>query len=107
MKETIKEKRKRLIEMSNTVKPLVASGEYPNINAAIIEKFYKSTEHGEFRSFNGWRKEGKQVKRGSTGFIVWGRPKSAQDAEKGVPVDDEAKAEFYPLAYVFSNSQVN
>ena len=34
------------------------------INTILVEQFYKNGTHTEFKSFRGWMKEGKTVKKG-------------------------------------------
>ncbi len=107
-KPTAKERREQLRAMSKTVAPLVEEGAFDTINDAIITTIYKDGEHSEFNTFHQWKDKGYKVKKGSTAFAVWGRPKKKQDAEQGKPVneDEEDKLKFWPMAYLFSNAQV-
>ncbi|MDA3943704.1 MAG: ArdC-like ssDNA-binding domain-containing protein [Bacteroidetes bacterium] len=75
------------------------------INSIIVERFYKNEENAEFKTFNEWRREGYKIKKGSKGFLVWGRPLSEQKSEQEQEENDEDGA-FYPISYVFSNAQV-
>lgn len=109
---TIEEKRSFLRKLSDTVSQLVEQGEFENINEAVIDTFYKTDAHTEFKTFNDWKNEGYSIKKGSKAFIVWGKPKKTQDAEmaeaKGndAPVQDEDTRTFFPIAFLFSNAQV-
>jgi hypothetical protein len=75
------------------------------LNSIIIESFYKDSENDDFRTFNEWKREGYKVKKGSKGFVVWGRPLSEQKAEQGQEASDE-ESTFFPISHVFSNAQV-
>jgi hypothetical protein len=106
------DKRTVLRQLSNSVTDLVKSGEYETINDAVINTFYKDNVHHIFKSFPKWHEEGYTVKKGSKAFVVWGRPKRAQEQEKAeqqgkeaTPTDEDSR-DFYPLAYLFSNAQV-
>lgn len=103
-KTSTQEKRENIKKLSKAVKPLVDSGEYSTINEAIINAMYKTDGHEVFNSYKNWQLEGKQVKRGSVAFVIWGTPRRTknQEAEKGEK--DEYK--FFPLAFLFSNKQV-
>lgn len=75
------------------------------LNSIIIEKFYKDDQNSDFRTFNEWKREGFKVKKGSKGFVVWGRPLSEQKAEQGQEASDE-ESTYFPISHVFSNAQV-
>jgi len=89
-----------------------------SINDLIIERFYKDEQHREFKLFKEWKAEGYRVIKGSRAFFVWGK-KRARDKEssggerptadeqlKEGQNPDEKKPSFFPLAYLFSNAQV-
>jgi len=99
-----KEKREFLKSLSATAKILVKSGEFDTVNEAIIETVYKADGHTNFNTFWGWKEEGFNIKKGSKAFVIWGRPKEVQKKE----VQEGEKDEFrhFPLAYLFSNLQV-
>lgn len=75
------------------------------INDIIIKEFYCKDGNVEFHLYKQWKELGYQVKKGSKAFVIWGRKRKGQkpiENEKGEK--DEFK--FYPLAYLFSNNQV-
>jgi antirestriction protein ArdC len=79
------------------------------LNYIIIQDFYKDEENQIFKTFKEWRKEGFQVRKGSKGFVVWGRKLKATDkktAKKTGNSDDEREFKFFPISHVFSNNQV-
>lgn len=77
------------------------------INAILIEQFYKNGTHTDFKSFKGWIKEGKAVKKGETAFLLWGKPNEKKEDGTIKPIlEDEDGNIFYPISFVFSNAQV-
>lgn len=95
------EKREKLKELSKQVKPLVDDETYATVNAAIIDRIYRTENHQTFKSFNEWLAEGFKVKKGEKAFVIWGKPLKAQ---KNSP--EEVRYDFFPLSYIFSNAQV-
>ncbi len=75
------------------------------LNSIIIDRFYKKDGHEDFRTFGEWKQSGFKVKKGSRGFIIWGRPIGNQKAEKGEEASDEDYS-YFPVCYLFSNLQV-
>jgi hypothetical protein len=101
-KNPLEEARDMLKTLSQEVSDLVEAGTFPTVNEAIMETLYKNGIHREFKSFRQWRKEGFQVKKGEKAFLLWARPKDLEH----VTDEENTEAKFFPLAYVFSNAQV-
>lgn len=104
------EKRKKLIGLSNNLKPLVNKGLFLTINDALRDTYANDNDEiTEFNTFDQWRKKGFSVKKGSKAFLFWGQPlklKNKNQESKG-PQDNEINNfEFFPLCYLFSNLQV-
>lgn len=77
------------------------------INQILLEQFYKNSMHTEFKSFKGWMKEGKTVRKGESAFLLWGKPKERKEDGTEQPImEDENGNMFYPLSFIFSNAQV-
>lgn len=77
------------------------------INKILIQEFYNKDGHQEFKSFKGWMKERKVVKKGETAFLVWGKPTERKDDGTEQPImEDEKGNMFYPVSFMFSNKQV-
>ena len=86
-----------------------ANVEAMTINSIIIDKFYTDEENKEFHTFYDWKKEGKKVKKGEKAFLIWGRKrKTEQEGPAQVEQGEDTKNafSFFPLAYLFSNKQV-
>jgi len=109
MNEEMKEKRAQLKALSTIAQAMIKTGDAESVNDGII-KIYQEQGHNEIHSYRGWQKLGYQVKKGSKALLLWGEPK---EKDKDAPTQTaEAKPEgeedgkFWPLAYVFSNQQV-
>lgn len=104
-KQSIQQKRTILKELSNIIKPLVKEGAYTTVNEALIQEIYAVNGNKVFKTYEQWKQEGKQVKKGERAYLVWGKPKGAQQEEES-PTDEE-KETFFPICFLFSNLQVN
>ena len=114
-KETrfISKAREQLKALSLEVKDLVEEREFENINEAILETFYRTQTHREFKTYKQWQKDGMQVKLGSKAYLLWARPKQVKnkEAEKEAKKPEQSEGEedkykFFPICYLFSNAQV-
>jgi hypothetical protein len=75
------------------------------INDIVIAHFYTDEENFDFKLLRDWNKEDFQVKKGARAFTVWGKKRrGTKAAEQEGGEDQEYK--FFPLAYLFSNMQV-
>ncbi len=98
----IHERRQFLKTLSTAVKPLIAEGTFENVNDAITGAIYSLEGHTTLKTYEQWKSEGKQVKKGEKALFVWGKPKQKDKAEE----TDEKADKFFPLCYLFSNLQV-
>lgn len=107
-KRPIDEARERLKLLSLEVKDLVEDETFYTINDAIVETLYKDETHREFKSYRQWRKEGHQVRKGEKAFLLWARPKQIQKPLTEAPPENlEEMIKYFPIAYLFSNAQVD
>jgi len=103
-KQAYFQKRKQLAAISRAAKMLVKEGAFDSVNQALLD-VYSDGEDLEFNSFNGWKEKGFVVKKGEKAFLIWGKPTKAQ--KKAAENDDEDNEfRYFPLAYVFSEKQV-
>lgn len=107
VKTPIQEKRESLKKLSIIAKEMVEKGIVATINEGLI-KLYKDEENQEFKLYNEWKKEGKQVIKGSKAFLVWGKPKEItnQEGKDNNSAEDDENGTFFPLCFLFSNKQV-
>jgi hypothetical protein len=101
--------RENLKLLSLEVKDLVEDGTFFSINDAIMETLYKDDTHREFKSYRQWKKDGYQVKKGEKAYLLWAKPKQIQKPiEEGKSSEDlDEMVKYFPIAYLFSNAQVN
>lgn len=102
---SIKQKREQLKALSAPFKILIKEGAIPTINSALIETYTNET-HQVFKSYRGWLAEGYQVKKGEKAFLIWGSPQKLKSKKAPTQGDTEKESEFFPLAFIFSNAQV-
>ena len=100
----MKAKRDGLKALSRELQPLVKEGVYPSINAGLVD-LYNKQGHIEINSFKKWIEKGYSVKRGEKALLLWGEPRKAQNQEKQTDSEKD-EFSFFPLAYVFSDKQV-
>ncbi len=77
------------------------------VNDIIADWYRDSTGATEFKTFRQWLTAGFAVQRGSKAFVLWSRKRNAKkevQSDKGEP--EEQEYDFFPIAYLFSNLQV-
>lgn len=104
----VQQKRQALREISKIAKQLLQTEamEEDTVNEIVINQFYKNDTHQEFKSFKGWMKNGFAVKKGEKAFCIWGKPREKKETDPKEENEEGKKSKFYPLAYIFSNAQV-
>jgi hypothetical protein len=104
MTDEMKEKREGLKAISRLIQQLVKAGQYESVNEGLVDMYAKQG-HTEIHSFKKWMEQGYIVRKGEKALLLWGEPKKAFNQEKQTEGEkDEFK--FFPLAYVFSQKQV-
>jgi len=112
----IKQKRQILSQLSRPLQMIrKMTGENVTVNEILITT-YQNSQHQQFNTYQGWKKEGKQVKKGAKAFCVWGRKRKNDKKEesnngelsfdKPDQKKDEKELSFFPIAHIFSNYQV-
>lgn len=105
MTQQMTEKRQALKDLSKEVTKFIEMEQATTVNEALAV-YYAIQGHTDLKSYRQWQKEGYQVKKGEKALLMWGEPIKATKQEKQKDTDkDEFK--FFPLAYVFSQKQVN
>jgi hypothetical protein len=79
-----------------------------SVNEILIQEFYTDDENYIFKTFHDWIKEGYKVNKGTTAFLIWGKPKDKSKKEETPNTEnsEDEKDDFFPLCYLFSNAQV-
>lgn len=97
-------KREALKVLSGDAKTLIKMGQVGSVNDGLAF-IYRMEGHEVLKSYKQWRSDGYQVKKGSKALLMWGEPLKKQKEKEGQETDPEDR-DFFPLAYVFSNMQV-
>ena len=101
MNQEIAIKRAELKSISQGFKILIKEGAIGSINEGLAN-YYREQGHIDLKSFKQWKENGFQVKKGSKALLLWGQPKSINKNNEAEEEDEQ----FFPLAFVFSNLQV-
>ena len=104
MTDEMKAKRDSLKSLSRLIQHLVKEGVYSTVNEGLVD-LYRQQGHEEIHSFRKWIEKGFAVKRGEKALLLWGEPRKAAKQEKKTE-EEKDEFSFYPLAYVFSDKQV-
>ena len=99
--------RERMNNEAKTAAEAVAAAGL-TLNSIIVEMYQNETTCKQFNTFHDWKKAGYKVNTGVKGFAVWGKPKRVKDTmktEEGEVLEGESW-EFWPLCYLFNESQV-
>lgn len=108
MTEEMKLKRQALKALSKEVMQFIEQEQAATVNEALVIH-YAQQGHTNLHSFRGWLTEGKVVKKGEKALLLWGEPRQGGKIEKEKPQpgsQDDDDYKFFPLAYVFSEKQV-
>ena len=108
-KAAAKERRHQLSELSRTLKTAAAlTGESLTINE-LLKRYYDQQEGRtlELNTYEQWKAQGLQVKKGAVSFMIWGKPLKEQRTEDEGTKDGEAEPmdDFYPVCHLFDRSQ--
>lgn len=108
-KAAARERRQQLSELSRTLKAAAAlTGENLTVNE-LLKRYYDKQEGRtlELNTFEQWKKEGLQVKRGAVSFMIWGKPLKEQRTETEEEKDGELSPmdDFFPICHLFDRSQ--
>jgi N-terminal domain of anti-restriction factor ArdC len=104
MNQSIKQKREELKSLSAGFKMLVKEGAIGTINEGLAN-YYAEQGHTTLKSYRQWQSDGYQVKKGSKALLMWGEPINTKK-EQHQNANEEKKETFFPVAFLFSNLQV-
>lgn len=106
MTDEMRAKRQALKDLSAVYSQMVKSGAIGTVNEGLA-MYYAEQGHTTLKSYRQWQAEGFQVRKGSKALLMWGEPKPLKRIEEKATEDETGQEEtFFPLAYVFSNLQV-
>lgn len=99
--------REKMKKEAKTVSDKIEAAE-TTLNYIIVSMYENETNCKVFKTFHDWKKAGYKVNKGVKAFAVWGTPKRIKDkleTEAGEVLEGESW-EFWPLCYLFNESQV-
>lgn len=108
MSPELKIKREELKAISKGFQMLVKQGAMDNVNQGLAN-YYAEQGHTTLHSYRQWQELGFQVKKGAKALLMWGKPQPIKGKEQPTEKkggDENEDSDFFPLAYVFSNLQV-
>lgn len=108
-KAAAKERRQQLSELSKVLKAAAAlTGEVLPVNE-LLKKHYDEQEGRtlELNTYEQWKAEGLQVKKGAVSFMIWGKPLKEQRTDKDEEKDGERDPmdDYFPVCHLFDRSQ--
>ncbi len=108
-KAKARERRQALSELSRVLKAANAiTGEQLTINE-LLKRHYDEQEGRtlELNTYEQWKAEGLQVKKGAVSFMIWGKPLKNQRPEDEQPKDGEPDpmGDYFPVCHLFDRSQ--
>lgn len=108
-KAAAKERRQQLSELSRTLKTAAAlTGENLPVNE-LLKRYYDKQEGRtlELNTYEQWKAEGLQVKKGAVSFMIWGKPLKNQqpDNEEAKDGEPDPLDDFFPVCHLFDRSQ--
>ena len=108
--ELARARRKALKDLCNKLQQVAKAMGLEMKPNELLRQHYAQAGHTELKSFSEWKEAGYYVKKGEKAILLWAHPKPSREAKelaksKGKS-EDEAKNDFYPLAYLFSSKQV-
>lgn len=108
-KAAARERRQQLSELSRTLKAAAAiTGEELPVNE-LLKRYYDKQEGRtlELNTYDQWKAEGLQVKKGAVSFMIWGKPLKEQrpEAEEAKDGELDPMEDFFPVCHLFDRSQ--
>src|SRR4051812_32807149 len=98
-------KRNELKGISRVIQQAVKAGVYESVNEGLMN-MYREQGHTTLHSFKQWLEQGYCVRKGERALLLWGEPRKAANKEKKSEKEED-EFSFFPLAYVFSQLQVD
>ena len=108
--ELARARRKALKDLCNKLQQVAKAMGLEMKPNELLRQHYAQAGHTELKSFSEWKEAGYYVKKGEKAILLWAHPKPSREAKELAKSqgknEDEAKNDFYPLAYLFSSKQV-
>ena len=103
-------RRQALKDLCNTLQAAAKAAGKEETPNELLREYYAQAGHTELKTFEEWKQAGFYIRKGEKAILLWGHPKPSRQAKEAAKqagkAEEEAKNDFYPLAYLFSNKQV-
>lgn len=115
--EKTKAARKDLVERSQLAKieieaNVLTGGPVLTVNEMLVKHYMEETRAINFHTFKEWKEKGFNVKKGSTAFRVWSKPRKAKNEQEANNVKTGEKEtienayKFWGMCCLFNENQV-
>ena len=108
--ELARARRKALKDLCNKLQQVAKAMGVEMKPNELLKQHYAQAGHTELKTFSEWKDAGYYVKKGEKAILLWAHPKPSREAKELAKSqgknEDEAKNDFFPLAYLFSSKQV-
>ena len=116
-RETRLLKRQQLKTLSQSLVARREMGEYmgnedDTVNG-LLRFYYARKGYTNLKTFKEWKKEGFTVRKGEKALLIWGMPVASKAERERIEElkkqgrEEDAKEDFFPLCYLFAESQVH
>ena len=116
-RETRLLKRQQLKKLSQSLVARREMGEYmgnedDTVNG-LLRFYYACKGYTNLKTFKEWKKEGFTVRKGEKALLIWGMPVASKAERERIEElkkqgrEEDAKEDFFPLCYLFTESQVH
>lgn len=76
------------------------------LNSFIVDHYKTQAGDGDFNTFHQWKEKNRTIKKGEKGWPIWGQPLGSRaDEEKQSEDQDAENMKYFPLCYLFHESQ--
>ena len=110
-------KRQQLKILSQSLVARREMGEYmgnedDTVNG-LLRFYYACKGYTNLKTFKEWKKEGFTVRKGEKALLIWGMPVASKAERERIEElkkqgrEEDAKEDFFPLCYLFAESQVH
>lgn len=109
-KDDVRQRRKALHDLCTALMAQKQARDNDKTVNDVLKDFYAAQGHTDLRTFKQWKDAGYHVRKGEKAILLWARPKATKKSKEAAASagkdEDEAREDYYPIAYMFSNRQV-
>ena len=112
-RETRLLKRQQLKTLSQSLVARREMGEYMGNEDDTVNGLLRFYYACKLKTFKEWKKKGFTVRKGEKALLIWGMPVASKAERERIEElkkqgrEEDAKEDFFPLCYLFAESQVH